>query len=180
MVGEMILKNSKAIAALVLANAAMAAVLVPAAAYAQAAATSPVSLTSDVKIERVETDAAGKEKVTLYTPADVAVVPGDIVVFTLEVANTGSQPAAGFRATNPMPAAVQFTSVAEDWAEVSVDGGNVWGKLPTLKVKAKDAAGTAEAERSAGPADVTHIRWVFADAIAPGAKRKISYRGVVK
>lgn len=149
-------------------------------AFAQAAEASPVTLTSDVKIERVEVDPAGKEKVALFTPSQVAVVPGDRVLFTLTVTNTGAQPAAGFRATNPMPAAVQFVSVAEDWAEVSVDGGNVWGKLVTLTVKPKDAAGTAEVERAASPADVTHVRWIFSDAIAPGAKRSISYRGVVK
>jgi len=27
---------------------------------------------------------------------------------------------------------------------------------------------------------IFQLRWVFADAIAPGARRNISYRGVVK
>ncbi len=172
---------SKIVGALALTTTMISGVqMMPAAARAQTAPRSPVTLTSDVKIERVEKDAAGKEKVTLYTPKDVAVVPGDKVVFTLEVINTGTVPAAGFRATNPMPGAVQFTSVAEDWAEVSVDGGTNWGKLAALKVKSKDASGTAQVERLASAEDVTHVRWVFADAIAPGAKRTISYRGVVK
>jgi uncharacterized repeat protein (TIGR01451 family) len=145
-----------------------------------AAAPSPVTLTSDVKIERVELDAAGKETVTLHEPKSVVVLPGDKVVFTLEVTNTGALPAAGFRATNPMPEPVQFVSVAEDWAEVSVDGGNVWGKLAALKVKTAPPDGTAPVERGADVADVTHVRWIFPDAIAPGGKRKISYRGVIK
>lgn len=147
---------------------------------ASAAVQSPVTLTSDVKIERVEVDAAGKETVTLHAPKSVVVLPGDKVVFTLEVTNTGTQPAAGFRATNPMPAPVQFVSVAEDWAEVSVDGGNNWGRLATLKVKTAPADGTASVERAAEIADVTHVRWIFPDTIAPGGKRKISYRGVIK
>lgn len=147
---------------------------------AQTAAKSPVTLSSDVKIERIEIDAAGKEQTKIYGPSDIAVVPGDKVIFTLQVVNTGAEPAAGFRATNPMPGAVQFTSVAEDWAEVSVDGGVTWGKLVSLKVKSKAADGTAAVERAAGPEDVTHVRWVFADAIPAGAKRTISYRGVVK
>ncbi len=145
-----------------------------------AAAPSPVTLTSDVKIERTEVDAAGKEKVSLYAPKQVVVVPGDKVLFTLEVTNTGALPAAGFKATNPMPGPVQFVSVAEDWAEVSVDGGNVWGKLAALKAKTAPTDGTAVIERAADIADVTHVRWVFPDAIAPGAKRSISYRGVIK
>lgn len=147
---------------------------------APAAAPSPVTLTSDVKIERVEVDAAGKERVTFYAPKQVVVVPGDKVVFTLEVTNTGALPAAGFKATNPMPGPVQFVSVAEDWAEVSVDGGNNWGKLVALKVKTAPTDGTAAVERAADLADVTHVRWIFADAIAPGGKRSISYRGIIK
>lgn len=165
--------------AFALASATLTGGLISAGKARAQATASPVTLTSDVKIERVEVDAAGKEKVTLHTPKDVVIVPGDRILFTLEVTNTGTQPAAGFRATNPMPAAVQFVSVAEDWADVSVDGGTNWGKLPALKVKSKDDAG-AEVERAAGAQDVTHVRWVFADAIAPGAKRAISYRGVVK
>lgn len=151
-----------------------------AAAPAPVAAPSPVTLTSDVKIERVEVDASGKEKITLHAPKSVVVVPGDKVLFTLEVTNTGAQPAAGFRATNPMPGPVQFVSVAEDWAEVSVDGGTNWGKLAALKVKTVPADGTAPVERAADLADVTHVRWLFPDAIAPGGTRKISYRGVIK
>ena len=149
-------------------------------AQTQKAAASPVILRSDVKIERTETDTSGKEKITLHTPKDVAVVPGDNVVFSLFVKNGGAEPAVGFKATNPMPAAVSFASVAEDWAEVSVDGGKNWGKLAELKVKAKDATGTAEIDRPATPDDVTHVRWVFSDAIAPGSERTLSYRGIVK
>jgi uncharacterized repeat protein (TIGR01451 family) len=150
------------------------------AAHAQGTAPSPVALTSDVKIERVAVDAAGKEQVTLHAPKSVVVVPGDKVLFTLEVVNNGAQPAAGFKATNPIPAAVKFTSVAEDWADVSVDGGTTWGKLSKLTVRAKNADGTADIDRAATAEDVTHVRWVFADAIAPGVKRAISYRGEVR
>jgi uncharacterized repeat protein (TIGR01451 family) len=154
--------------------------IVATAAQAQNAAPSPVALTSDVKIERVTVDASGKEQVTLHAPKSVVVVPGDKVLFTLEVINNGAEPAGGFRATNPIPAAVKFTSVAEDWADVSVDGGTTWGKLAALTVKAKNAEGTADVERAAAAADVTHVRWVFAEAIAPGARRAISYRGEVR
>ena len=169
------------VTAMALAVATLATGLVAGSAQAQVqGAASPVTLRSDVNIERTERDASGNQKTTLYTPKDVAVVPGDNVVFTLLVNNTGKEPAIGFKATNPMPAAVRFASVAEDWAEVSVDGGKVWGKLATLKVKTKDAAGTADVERAATADDVTHVRWVFADAIAPGTQRNVSYRGIVK
>ena len=149
-------------------------------AHAQKATATPVTLRSDVKIERTERDANGVEKTTSYAPKDVAVVPGDIVVFTLLVKNIGAEPAVGFKATNPMPVAVRFVSANESWAEVSVDSGANWGRLANLKVKAKDAAGKFDVERAATAEDVTYVRWVFADAIAPGTQRTVGYRGVVK
>ncbi len=157
-------------------------VLASVAAYAQtsSAAKSPVSLSSDVKIERTEVDTAGTETIVLREPKDVVVVPGDRVVFTLSVINTGTEAASGFRAINPIPGAVAFIGAAEDWAEVSVDGGLSWGKLAAMTVKVKAADTGTETTRAATPDDVTHVRWVFAQAIAPGAKTALSYRGVVK
>lgn len=145
-----------------------------------AAAKSPVNLSSDVKIERTELDAAGKEKTVLREPKDVIVVPGDRVVFTLSVTNSGAESASGFRATNPIPGPVTFIAVTEDWADVSVDGGKSWGKLAAMTVKVNAADTGVETMRAATAEDVTHVRWVFADAIAPGAKTAVSYRGVVK
>jgi hypothetical protein len=102
------------------------------------------------------------------------------VVFTLKYANKGPEAAKDFRATNPMPGPVQFVAAAEDWAEVSVDGGKNWGKLSILTVSAKGPDGVSEIRRPAGPEDVTHVRWVFPGAIAPGAEGSVSYRGIVK
>ena len=141
---------------------------------------SPVILSSEVKIERSVLDASGKEIVTLFEPKDVTVVPGDRVLFKLNVVNSGSEPASGFRATNPIPAPVTFVTVSEDWAEVSVDGGAVWGKLEAMTVKVKAADTGIETTRAATSEDVTHVRWIFSGAIAPGAKTAVSYRGVVK
>lgn len=143
-------------------------------------AKSPVNLSSDVKIERTQLDATGKETTVLREPKDVIVVPGDRVVFTLNVTNTGAEAAAGFRATNPIPGPIRFIEVGEDWAEISVDGGTTWGKLAAMTVKVKAADTGVETTRAASAEDVTHVRWVFANAIAPGAKTAVSYRGVVK
>jgi hypothetical protein len=159
-----------------------AGLIAPATAQASvvAFANNSVVLSSEAVIERTETGADGKERTVIKQPKDVIVVPGDRVIFTLKYANNSAQPAAGFRATNPMPGPVQFLSAAEAWAEVSVDGGVTWGKLDQLKVK-KAATETTPAElRPAVPEDVTHVRWVFAEAIAPGGKGSVSFRGVIK
>ena len=142
--------------------------------------TNSVVLTSEAMIERIELDASGKETVTLKQPKDVIVVPGDRIIFTLRYVNKGTEPATGFRATNPMPGPVQFVSAAEDWAEVSVDGGATWGKLANLKVTVKGSEGAADTERTASAEDVTHVRWVFTVPIPPGAEGSVSYRGLIK
>jgi uncharacterized repeat protein (TIGR01451 family) len=149
-------------------------------AHAQTADAGRVLLTSDALIERVEVGADGKEQSALKKPSDVIVTPGDRVVFTLKYKNQSGLPATGFRATNPMPGPVQFISAVEEWAEVSVDGGKIWGKLVDLQVQAKAADGVADTIRAAAIEDVTHVRWVFPYAIPPGGEGTLSYRGVVK
>lgn len=144
------------------------------------AVTNSVVLSSEAMIERVEIGADGQERVVLKQPKDVIVVPGDRVVFTLRYVNKGTEAASGFRATNPMPGPVQFVSAAEDWAEVSADGGITWGKLPELKVGVKGIDGAPATVRAAAPEDVTHVRWVFSAPIAPGAEGTVSYRGLIK
>lgn len=165
-----------------LAGAACVGSLVATAApaHAQTADTGRVVLTSEAMIERVEIAPDGKELASLKKPGEVVITPGDRVVFTLTYKNQSASPALGFRATNPMPAPIQFVAAAEDWAEVSVDTGKSWGKLANLLVQAKSADGTKDIMRAATVEDVTHVRWVIADAIPPGGEGILSYRGVVK
>jgi uncharacterized repeat protein (TIGR01451 family) len=144
------------------------------------AANNSVVLSSEAVIERTEIGADGKERTVAKAPKDVIVVPGDRVVFTLKYANNSAEPANGFRATNPMPGPVQFVSAFESWADVSVDGGKSWGKLDELKVSKPKADGTGSELRPAAAEDVTHVRWVFADAIPAGAKGSVSFRGLIK
>ena len=37
-----------------------------------------------------------------------------------------------------------------------------------------------DGERAASAEDITHIRWSFADSIAPGEAGEISYRGILQ
>jgi uncharacterized repeat protein (TIGR01451 family) len=165
-----------------LASASAAKAHTPLATMAAAAQSTPaVSLTSEVFIERKTVDAMGTETVSLKKPSEVVIVPGDRIVFKTSYKNNGIDAATGFRATNPMPGPIQFVSVREEWAEVSVDGGATWGKLAGLKVmpKAEEGAATPEA-RPAIEADVTHVRWIFNDPISAGEGGEVSYTGLVK
>ena len=145
------------------------AALVPAPAYA----ANQVALDNSVFVERVTTDAAGKERVLLEEPK--IVVPGDRLVFVLNYRNAGAQPADQFVITNPMPSAVRFARAGHNSPLVSVDGGKAWGTLETLSVMQPDGT-----RRAAQPADVTHIRWAFQKPIPAGATGKLMFRGVVK
>lgn len=162
-------------------------------AHAQSAPT--VTLSSKAMVERTEKAPDGSERTVLKSPGEVIITPGDFVRFELTYVNKGAEPATGFRATNPMPGAIRFVEAPEPWALVSADGGKSFGKLGELSIterieeaaqydeetgqKIADAR-SEDVTRLATAADVTHVRWVFADAIAPGAKGSVSYRGVVK
>lgn len=171
------------------ANVAQAA---PVAAAAQSAVDprSNVKIESIAQVERTEKEAGGAEVSKLYSPVDVKVIPGDRLVFTNSYRNTGSVPVTGFVVNNPIHAAVSFTEVEEHWAVVSVDGGKTYGKLVDLTIamipsETDEGDSTAadketSTSRAALPSDVTHIRWIFPEAIAPGASGKLQFRGVVK
>ena len=132
-----------------------------------------VSLTSEVLVEHVKQQADGSSEVVREEPK--VVTPGDKLVFLLSYRNGGAEPATGFVVTNPIPASVAFTGGESEGAMVSIDGGKTWGALASLKVANADGS-----SRPATPADVTHIRWSFAQPIAAGRAGQLSFRGVVK
>jgi hypothetical protein len=146
------------------------ALAIPTAAPAQ---NSAVSLTSKVFVSREVTDAAGKKKNQLFPPDRV--LPGEPLVIMLEYKNNGAKQAANFVINNPIPAAVSYTGVEQPWATVSVDGGKTFGALAALK--APNVKGEL---RPAIPADVTHVRWKFAQPIAPGTGGRVMFYGIVK
>ena len=140
---------------------------------APALAANQIALDNSVFVERVTTDASGKQRVLLEEPK--VVVPGDRLVFVLNYRNAGGEPADKFVITNPMPSAVRFAGAGDASPIVSVDGGKAWGALDTLSVVQPDGT-----RRPAQPADVTHIRWAFQKPIPAGGTGKLMFRGVVK
>ena len=138
-----------------------------------ALAADQIALDNDVFVERIRTDAAGKQRILLEEPKTV--LPGDRLVFVLNYRNGGTKPADRFVVTNPMPAAVRFADAGGTHPLVSVDGGRQWGLLADLTIA--EAGGT---RRAAQPADVTHVRWAFDKPIPAGGTGKLMFRGVVK
>lgn len=166
---------NNALYAAALGVAALAGGAIAAVSPAHAATSDPVSITTQIMVEKTVTDAQGKVSTVLSDPGKTLITPGEKLLISLNVANNSGGPISGLKATNPMPEAVGFVSANESWAEFSVDGGKTFGPLGTLKVQSADAT-----MRPATPDDVTDIRWAFNDAIPAGTVRTVSFHGVVK
>ncbi len=173
-------------------TATQAATATPLSVTIQAAATDPradVKIDSKIMVERTDGAESGKTEIKLFDPATVKVIPGDKLLFINTYRNTGDSAVTGFVVNNPVHSAVALIEVVEDWALVSVDGGKNFGKLSELTLTETMATATEETGETAAPepttrpavaSDVTHIRWVLASPIAPGASGELRFRGVVK
>jgi uncharacterized repeat protein (TIGR01451 family) len=138
-----------------------------------AQAATPVQLSSDVFVERLKQRPDGSTTTVLEEPK--LVTPGDNLVFVVKFKNAGAKPAEKFVVTNPLPKAVAFNGTSDGLETVSIDGGQSWGSLPTLRVK--DAEGN---QRPALMADVTHIRWNLNQSLPAGSEGKLIFRGIVR
>ena len=102
------------------------------------------------------------------------VVPGGEVVYEISYQNSGSAAATDVVIDNPVPKGLAYVdSDKTPVTEVSVDGGNAYGKIGDLTVPGP------EGPRAAQPGDVTHLRWVIA-RVAPGAKGIVEFKARVK
>lgn len=138
-----------------------------------AMAANPISLQSEVFVERQVRGPDGTVKRVLEQPATV--LPGDNLLFVLRYRNQGATPASGLVLTNPLPKAVRYSAAADAQAMVSVDGGASWGRLSQLKMRAENGAW-----RAARESDVTHVKWILASSLSSGAEGRIMFRGTVR
>ena len=132
-------------------------------------------LTNTVELEKTGPSVDGREGEKTYTTPDV-VVPGDRIRLTLTFTNNGATPAAGVNLTNPIPEALVFDGTNDTAGfAVSVDGGKTFGALAALTV-----AVTGAAPRPAAATDVTHVRWLWPDAVPAGQSRSVAFFGRVR
>jgi uncharacterized repeat protein (TIGR01451 family) len=120
---------------------------------------------------------AGREVVKLI-PAD-RVVPGDRVIYTLEVRNTGATSLDAPIVTHPVPEHMRYVadSAVGPGAEVSysVDGGHSFGRAENLQVPGVDGR-----PRAAVAADYTDIRWQFKNSLKANSVAFVRFRALVK
>jgi uncharacterized repeat protein (TIGR01451 family) len=130
-------------------------------------------------VAEVETRAirGGREFVRLI-PAN-RVVPGDEVVYTLEIRNTGPTSVPEPTVTNPIPGHMMYVadSATGPGAEVSysIDGGHSFDQPENLRM-----AGTDGHFHRAKPTDYTHIRWKLKNPLKSNSVAFARFRAVVK
>jgi uncharacterized repeat protein (TIGR01451 family) len=131
------------------------------------------------RIAEVESKSrAGGREVVKLVPAD-RVVPGDRVIYTLEVRNAGAATLDAPVISHPVPEHMRYVadSAIGPGAEVSysVDGGHTFERAENLKVP-----GTDGRPRRAVAADYTHIRWQLKNALKANSVAFVRFRALVK
>jgi uncharacterized repeat protein (TIGR01451 family) len=136
----------------------------------------PLAIRSIAEVES-RSIAAGRAVVKLI-PAD-RVVPGDRVIYTLEVRNTGPTALDSPVVTHPVPEHMRYVagSAVGPGAEVSysVDGGRSFERAENLKVPGVDGR-----LRSAVAADYTDIRWQLKNSLKANSVAFVRFRALVK
>jgi len=119
----------------------------------------------------------GRDTIRLL-PAD-HVVPGDEVIYTLEIRNTGATPVLAPSVRFAIPHHMRYLadSAAGPGADVSfsVDGGRIFDVPENLWV-----AGPGGQLRPATAADYTHIRWQLKHRLKVNSVAFARFRAVVK
>jgi uncharacterized repeat protein (TIGR01451 family) len=120
---------------------------------------------------------AGREVVKLI-PAD-RVAPGDRVIYTLEVRNTGATVLDSPTVSHPVPEHMRYLadSAVGPGAAVSysVDGGRHFDRAENLKVSGADGR-----PRPAAAADYTDIRWQLKNSLKANSVAFVRFRALVK
>jgi uncharacterized repeat protein (TIGR01451 family) len=111
-------------------------------------------------------------------PAD-RLVPGDRVIYTLEVRNAGVSQVDSPSFTYAIPDHMQYVadSAVGPGATVSysVDGGQSFERAENLKVRQPDGR-----SRLAAPADYTAIRWQLKNPLQANSVAFVRFRALVK
>jgi uncharacterized repeat protein (TIGR01451 family) len=139
-------------------------------------APDPISIKAIAEVESKTTE-RGREVVKLI-PAD-RVVPGDRVIYTLEVRNTAATTVAAPTVTHPVPEHMLYVAdtAVGPGAEVSysVDGGRSFDRAENLKLPGADGR-----MRPAVATDYTDIRWQLKHSLKANSTAFVRFRARVK
>jgi uncharacterized repeat protein (TIGR01451 family) len=107
-----------------------------------------------------------------------AMLPGDVVVYRLTFTNTTDVPVRNVEFKDPVPAGLRYVagSAAADREDVtiaySIDGGRTYSAQPMIEL----VVDGERVMRPAPPEMYTHIRWLVAGWVQPGAQVTAEFR----
>jgi uncharacterized repeat protein (TIGR01451 family) len=120
--------------------------------------------------------ADGSQQVAFIAAEEVT--PGERVLYSIAYANDGADDAANVKLVMPVPGEVAYieNSATGEGTNIafSVDGGETFAPRGDLTITVDGVSRIALAD------EITHISWIFAGDIAPGATGDISYLGMLK
>jgi uncharacterized repeat protein (TIGR01451 family) len=138
-------------------------------------------LTLNSQVEKEVKAQRGGKWVTERIPVDKT-APGDILVYTINYQNAGTNAAKDAAIVDPLPAGVVYLPNSAEGQETeitcSIDGGRSWHNPPVM-VQIKKPDGTQES-KAAAPEQYTHIRWVIKKPIPPGQSGQVQFKVTVK
>jgi uncharacterized repeat protein (TIGR01451 family) len=147
------------------------------AAPAASAAPGAVEVKNVAEVEVEVVDSKGN-KTLKRQPVEKA-VPGTEVIYTTTFKNLIAKPVGNIAITNPVPNNTTYKAGSATGANTditfSIDGGKAFAAPDKLKLKDKDGK-----ERSALPAEYTHIRWTYKGELPAGKGGEVSFRTVIK
>jgi uncharacterized repeat protein (TIGR01451 family) len=159
-------------------RSALVLMFLAAATAAAAIAQSPAPLEIRAVAEVEAKSMSGGREVVKLIPAD-RVVPGDRVLYTLEVRNAGAAALDAPVITHPVPDHMRYVAdtAVGPGADVtySVDGGHTFDRAENLKVPGPDGN-----PRLAVAADYTHIRWQLKKCLKSNSMAFVRFRALVK
>jgi uncharacterized repeat protein (TIGR01451 family) len=154
---------------------AVAIVWLPSAALAKANVTVAIMAEKEVIVSE-----NGKEVTRIVAAKDI--LPGEVVTYTLNFANSGDEAAKGVEISNRIPAETSylFGSATEGSGDLtfSIDNGKTFNKPALLNYESPLPNGTRE-KRVALPEQYTHIRWIIPNLPAKG-QGSVSFKAKVK
>jgi hypothetical protein len=130
-------------------------------------------------IAEVEVTALNGEREAVKLARADRVVPGDQVIYTLEIRNKGAMSLPPPRVDYPIPEHMRYLddTAAGPGADItySIDGGRTFDRPENLQVIARDGQ-----KRPAVAADYTHIRWQLKHILKGKSVAFARFRAVVK
>jgi uncharacterized repeat protein (TIGR01451 family) len=128
-------------------------------------------------------EAVAGEKPEPKLQAAERVVPGDVLIYTVQVRNVGQYSVESAEVIQPLP---RHTMYVADSAvgpgvdvDYSIDGGRSFDKPENLKSPHTSSAAAARSARATA-ADYTHIRWRLHNRLNPNAIAFVRFRAQVK